>query len=356
MRGLAVVGILVGGFLVLQMTAPSDQPAPDPTVPPLAAPSVTTTPPRPTGSDCDGEFEQPSEVPVGIDLIGSTTLEGTNLSMVTVNQDAIWLAGWESGEVIRVELPTLEVTARSQVGDPYGPIGLTVSGADLWLTHYQEQEIFRLDATTLDAIEIRPLELQYGLFANARSVWVPCCGNDTENGAGTLHHLSRIDGELRTMDIPDSAPRDIAVVEDEVWVLSEHPPALIEIEPESMTVSRRIDLVGQASHLVSDGTGTMWTVDGSSANRLRAFQDGECVAVWVIPGGVGTMVATHDGVAIVSTFTRLMAIQTGNPSAVELELPIEQPQGTVLGLDDDTLVVLTGEELRVYQLLWGLGG
>ena len=68
------------------------------------------------------------------------------------------------------------------------------------------------------------------------------------------------------------------------------------------------------------------------------------------------MVATHDGVAIVSTFTRLMAIQTGNPSAVELELPIEQPQGTVLGLDDDTLVVLTGEELRVYQLLWGLGG
>ena len=132
-------------------------------------------------------------------------------SAVTVGAGSVWVAGYDSGTVERIDPRSGAATGRVRVGD--GPVALTVSRGSLWVANHLDATVVRVDPASLSVrARIAVASGPSALAAAPGGVWV----------AGQYAHtVSRIDPRLdrvvQTVPIGGS-PTSLTTSADRVWV------------------------------------------------------------------------------------------------------------------------------------------
>lgn len=284
--------------------------------------------------------------PRGAVLVNSVTLAGGPFQLAAGAAD-IWLAGWETGELMRLDPATLEVQASRMVAEPYGPIELAVDGSSLWVSSFSERALIHLDAATLEEHARHPLDLQRGLLLEPEFVWVLCCGPDTEHGLGKLSRLARSTGEVTTVEFTDLGPDDVVRSGESLWILSPAPPALVEVSPTELAEMRRIPLEFPSFLIAVDPQGVVWVGDGIQTTKVKAFIDGTLVMDISLGRQLVDAIA-GDGYLLASAEQNTVyAIHIGEDEPVLLE----GVSGYTLGLTGNALITSTGNTVSIYCLL-----
>jgi class 3 adenylate cyclase len=130
---------------------------------------------------------------------------------VVYGSDSAWTSNLHSGDV-SVVTPGLPVR-NVRIGGR--PIGLALSGSDLWVGDYDEQKISKIDSTTLRPEAILPIGFGYlGVAADEKDVWV------TNRNDGTVTRIDPRPGKehvAATVRL-GNCPQSVVTGKVGVWV------------------------------------------------------------------------------------------------------------------------------------------
>ncbi|MEM9520931.1 MAG: PQQ-binding-like beta-propeller repeat protein [Actinomycetota bacterium] len=148
--------------------------------------------------------------------------------IVTPDEAAIWVALFDTGEVIRIDAASFEITSRLAVGA--GPVGLTLVDNTLWVANHEEGTVVAVD-TASEAVVSRfsvgagPSESV--IFQG--SLWV------TATDAGELVQLDPSSGEVITRTPLGSSnlggPTGLAIGSDSLWVAMQGERSVVRVTP-----------------------------------------------------------------------------------------------------------------------------
>ena len=121
----------------------------------------------------------------------ATIAVGGAASQVTVAAGAVWVGGWDTGMLVRVDPATNRIAARIRVGRPQeSPIAVAATAEAVWVVDFGDAQVLRVDPATNRVVARIPVRGGAGGIATARgAVWV------TSGEGGDQHHgwVQRID-------------------------------------------------------------------------------------------------------------------------------------------------------------------
>src|SRR5918995_600103 len=226
---------------------------------------------------------------------------GGHPTFVTLGPAAVWVAGTDTNEVIRLNPEERVVTDRITVGRR--PTGLALAPGGVWAVNQGDATVTRVDAgdRAVDGAPIRvgrkPVSAVYG----EGSVWVTNSADDT---------VSRIDSFSRspsaTIPVGDR-PEGLTIGSSAVWVANRGDDTVSRIDPTTSRVEatirvgdspRHLKIAGSSVWVPNAGDGTLSLID-TETNRtvgtpLRVGRGVTRVAVgfdsvWVLSPGTGTL-------------------------------------------------------------------
>jgi hypothetical protein len=203
--GLVLALVLVGRVISADLRS-SIPPSPS-RVPP--ATTAASTPPTSTATP-------PTAVVATIAVGGAS-------SQVAVAAGAVWVGGWDTGKLVRVDPATNRVVARIPVGRPQeSPIAIAATAGAVWVVDFGDAQVLRVDPATNRVVTRIPVRGGAGgISAGAGAVWV------TSGEGGDQRHgwVQRIDPTgnrvVATVAVRSGMLWDIAVDGPSVWVGSE---------------------------------------------------------------------------------------------------------------------------------------
>ncbi|MEP7054414.1 MAG: hypothetical protein ABI912_04130 [Actinomycetota bacterium] len=122
----------------------------------------------------------------------------------------VWVAQWESGDLIRVDASTGRRTLSLHIADSRtGPYAIATTRDAVWLMVYQAQQVWKIDPRTgkvLARIHV-PFDFEGAIAAYGENVWVECCqqGRKIEVlriDASTSSIAGRIHVQWPSQDVP----------------------------------------------------------------------------------------------------------------------------------------------------------
>jgi virginiamycin B lyase len=283
-RSVAVgVGLVVALVVVGRVTSAHLGPSVPPS--PSAASTATTaasTPPTSTATP-------PTAVVATIVAVGGAS------SQVAVAAGAVWVGGWDTGKLVRVDPATNRVVARIPVGRPQeSPVAIAATAQAVWVVDFGDAQVLRVDPATNRVVARIPVRGGAGgIGAGAGAVWV------TSGEGGDQQHgwVQRIDPPrnrvVATVAVPSGLLWDIAVDGSSVWVGSEL-GGLWRIDAHTSKVTT-IRQPGGAPELGAGGVGhlaasagAVWVASDGQLQR-RDARSGRIVAT--IPWADGSLAA-----------------------------------------------------------------
>ncbi|HMQ26057.1 MAG TPA: protein kinase, partial [Acidimicrobiales bacterium] len=284
------------------------------------------------GGDAAGTFETPADfgTPIALALDGEglwvtdssetivyrldpttgeqvteTGINNVGTGMALTDDDAGWITGDDTADLIRIDLATNEDTNQVEVGDEQQSI--SAAGTDVWVTRDRggTGSVVRLDAVALAlAIEIEVGATPNAVAATDDVVWV------TNGGDGTVNRIDPDTNEVTATVEVGGPPSAVAAVEDAVWVVSKEARTVVRIDPETNEIVATIELDGEvAPGAIAATTAAVWVVDGAGNQVLHIHPETDDVTdtiavgdepvaiaatdtdVWVANAGAGTL--TH---------------------------------------------------------------
>jgi virginiamycin B lyase len=201
-----VVVLLVAGRVISAALRRSVPPSPS------AAAPATTTASTPGSSTA----RPPAAVVATIAVDAGPT-------QVTVAGGAVWVGGWDSGRLVRVDPATNRVVARIPVGRPQqSPIAIAATPQAVWVVDFGDARVLRVDLASNRVVARIPVRGGAGgIAAGAGGVWV------TSGEGGDQQHgwVQRIDPSrnriVATTAVPGGGLWDVVTVGSWVWVGSE---------------------------------------------------------------------------------------------------------------------------------------
>jgi virginiamycin B lyase len=343
------VAVGVGLVLALMLAGRVTSVHPGSSVPPspsTVSPATTaaSTPPTSTATS-------PTAVVATIALGGAS-------SQVAVVAGAVWVGGWDTGKLVRVDPATNQVMARIPVGrSQESPVAIAAMAQAVWVVDFGDAQVLRVDPATNRVVARIPVRGGAGgIAAGAGVVWV------TSGEGGDQRHgwVQRIDPTrhrvVATIAVPSGMLWDIAVNGPSVWVGSQlGGPWRIDAHTSKVTTIRQPGGApelgaGGVGHLVV-GAGAVW-VAGDGRLQRRDARSGRVVATirWTdgslaargAVGAAGLWFSSGQGVArFDATANRLVATIPAEPTAGKTALT--EITGVAVGAG--AVWVLTGEWL-----------
>jgi YVTN family beta-propeller protein len=250
---------------------------------------------------------------------------GTSPVAITFDGSRIWTADHDSGTVTRIDADTSAV-ARVKVGG--SPGGVAAAGGSLWVGDFApDGSLTRIDPGTNAVVaRVETPAQPAGLLGDGDTLWVadysgsvlrvdavngrvvariPVGGKPEALAAGFgLLWVSNHDGTISTVDpatnaavgskiVGDPDVDSVAVGSDAVWATSFYGKTLLQIDPATRRVVRRIRLGGQGSGvLVAEGS--VWA---------SVYDEGEVLRISPVTGkvverirvGAGARELVYDG-------------------------------------------------------------
>jgi virginiamycin B lyase len=313
------VGVVLALVLVGRVTSARLRPSVPPSPSTVSTATIAaSTPPTSTATS-------PTAVVATIAVGGAS-------SQVTVAADAVWVGGWDTGKLVRVDPATNRVAAQIPVGRPQeSPIAIAATAGAVWVVDFGGAQVLRVDPATNRVVARIPVRGGAGgIAAGAGAVWV------TSGEGGDQRHgwIQRIDPTrnrvVATIAVPSGMLWDIAVDAPWVWIGSEL-GGLWRIDAHTSRVTT-IRQPGGAPELGADGVGhlaasagAVWVASDGQLQR-RDAHSGRIVAT--IPWGDGSLAArgavgaaglwfsAGQGLArFDATANRLVATIPANPTA-----------------------------------------
>jgi streptogramin lyase len=235
----------------------------------------------------------PSSAPAAVDVGGTP-------AGIAAAGPAIWVSGGFSGEVVRVDSVTRQVTARVQVG---GQLGGVLAATAVWVSVFDGGEVARIDPATnhvvgRTAVGGQPTSIALDAYGR---VWV-----------GNLDgYASRIDpatGQVTaTVNFPYTGVSTLLQVGGLLWAGLED-GSLVSIDPSTAELQGSPIPVGSDVDALVNTPSGLWasTFNGRAA---RIDLSGRAVVRRVKLPGKGSGVALADGRIWVSLFDRRLVVQ-----------------------------------------------
>jgi virginiamycin B lyase len=254
-----VVALLLAGRVISAELRPSVPPSPS------AAATATTTASTPRTSAAT----PPTAVVATIAVAAAPT-------QVTVAAGAVWVGGWDTGTLVRVDPATNRVAARIPVGRAQeSPIAVAATARAVWVVDFGDAQVLRVDPATNRVVARIPVRGGAGGIATgAGAVWV------TSGEGGDQQHgwVQRIDPTrnrvVATTAVPSGGLWDIAVDGPWVWVGSEGGGLFrLDAHTNRVTTIRRPGAPegggGGVGHLAA-GAGAVWVAGEGQLHRRDA--------------------------------------------------------------------------------------
>ena len=277
------VGLVLALMLAGRVTSVRLRPAVPPS--PSTAAAATTTASTP-----------PTSTATPPTAVVATIAVGAGPTQVTVAAGAVWVGGWGTGRLVRVDPATNRVAARIPVGRPQeSPIAIAATARAVWVVDFGDAQVLRVDPATNRVVARIPVRGGAGgIAAGAGAVWV------TSGEGGDQRHgwVQRIDPTrnrvVATISVPSGMLWDIAIdgPSASVWVGSEL-GGLWRIDAHTSTVTtiRKPGApkpgAGGIGHLAA-GAGAVWVASDGQLQR-RDARSGRIIAT--IPWADGSLAA-----------------------------------------------------------------
>ena len=173
----------------------------------------------------DGEFVAQVEPATG-EILNQVDVGGTPTDVLVMPDEAsLWVALFDTGEVVRIETASFSVTDRVRVGD--GPFGLSLDDQTLWVVNRLEGTVAAVDTDSASVVRTFPV------------------------GAG---------------------PTAAVVFEDDLWVTVTETGDLLQLQPETGQIITRTPL-GTSSRGgptgVAVGNGSLWVAMQGERSVVR---------------------------------------------------------------------------------------
>jgi sugar lactone lactonase YvrE len=262
----------------------------------------------------------------------ATIAVGAAPTQVTVAADAVWVGGWGTGKLVRVDPATNRVAARIPVGRPQeSPIAIAATAQAVWVVNFGDAQVLRVDPATNRVVTRIPVRGGAGgIAAGAGAVWV------TSGEGGDQRHgwVQRIDPSrnrvVATTPVPSGMLWDITIDGSSVWVGSKLGGLWrIDAHTSKVTTIRKPGGAPEAGaggvgHLAA-GAGAVW-VAGAGQLKRRDPRNGRMIATipWAdgspaargAVGAGGVWFSSGQGLARFDVTTnRLVATLSDEPTA-----------------------------------------
>jgi hypothetical protein len=273
-----VLALMLAGRVTSVHLRPSVPPSPSTA---SAATTTASTPPASTAT--------PPAAVVATIAVGAAPTQ------VTVAAGAVWVGGWGTGMLVRVDPATNRVAARIRVGRPQeSPVAIAATARAVWVVDFGDAQVLRVDPATNRLVARIPVRGGAGgIGAGAGTVWV------TSGEGGDQQHgwVQRIDPTrnrvVATIGVPSGMLWDIAVDGPSVWVGSELGGLWrIDAHTSRVTTIRQPGGApegggGGIGHLAA-GAGAVWVASDGQLQR-RDARSGRVIAT--IPWADGSLAA-----------------------------------------------------------------
>jgi virginiamycin B lyase len=289
----------------------------------------------------------PAAGPARPDAIVATVPVGPMPSRLAVDANAVWLASWGGGALLRIDRRTRRVVWRARVGESQnGPLGVAVGKTALWVPNFADGRLWAFakhDGRPKRVIEVNGSGgVAVAAVAGREVLWAACCGTETGKLQGRLARIdtatARVDthtdlrgnpqgvvvgaggvwvGDLgngvwridpptaRVVErIPVAAPLALAADRDALWVATgptgpSSGGALVRIDPADNRVVAQLPLVGTPAD-VAVGGGVVW-VTQPDVGELTAVDPASGRVTARIPLAGATSVAVSQDAVWVSS-------------------------------------------------------
>ena len=259
-----------------------------------------TTQPRMPPSPPEGGRTRP-------DAIVATVAVGPMPSQVAVGADAVWLASWGGGALLRIDPRTRRVVWRTQVGESQnGPLGVGVGKTAVWVPNFADGRLWAFGKH--DGRLQRMIDVNGGggvavaAAAGREVLWAVCCGVETDRLHGRLTRIETATARVTARIGLRGNPQGVAVGAGAVWV-GDLSNGVWRIDPATARVVERISVAAPLA-LAAD-SGALWVATGptgptSGGALVRIDPAGNQVAARIPLVGTPADVAAVDGVVWVT--------------------------------------------------------
>jgi hypothetical protein len=277
-------------------------------------------------------------LPHRLQLVAQRSLNTTNSPSIAVGAGSVFVASWDTGEVLRLDPVSLQTTGHLQVGGRQnGPLSLAYGAGSLWVLNFSDSSLWRVNPTTMKRTLRVPLGVQPSQVVVANgSIWVTeCCTTTTTANRQQLVKLDPTTGKtLGSVKLPgDGETVELAV--GAVIAVSSENASIQVLDPNTLNVRNTLPLEGGCgacpwSAIAADSGG--WYVAEAAGITRYSSRSARSVAVYFDPAG--TTALTVDGATLWAS-----------------------SGAGLVGLDRDTLAVLrTSPPLQGATAAFTLGG
>jgi DNA-binding beta-propeller fold protein YncE len=140
----------------------------------------------------------------------------------------LWVAVFDTGEIVRLTRSSLETNERVQVGA--NPVGIGADGTHLWITNNGEGTVAKFDSESMEVVDtIAVGEGPAEIVSVGGSAWV------TVSDDGTLVQIDAATGRIMTVTplggaIPGGGPTGIGHAAGALWIAMQGEQSVVKIE------------------------------------------------------------------------------------------------------------------------------
>jgi outer membrane protein assembly factor BamB len=262
-------------------------------------------------------------LPQRLQLVTQRFLGTTNSPPIAVGGGSVFVAVWDSGELLRLDPVTLKTTGRLQVGAARsGPLSLAYGAGSLWVLNFADSSLWRVNPTTMKRTLRVPLGVQPSqVFVGDGSIWVTeCCTTDTTANRQKLVKLDPTTGAtLGSVKLPGDGETVELAVGAVVAVNSENAPIQV-LDPNTLNVRYTIGVGCVAcpwAALAADNGGLY--VAGADGVTRYSSGSARPVAIYADPAGItaltsdGSTLWASSGAGVVGLDRNTLAVLTTSP-------------------------------------------
>jgi DNA-binding beta-propeller fold protein YncE len=249
----------------------------------------------------------PEAGPIRPDAITATVPVGPMPSQVAIGADAVWLASWGGGALLRIDPKTRRVVWKTRVGESQnGPLGVAVGKTAVWVPNFADGRLWAFGRH--DGRPQRRIDVNGGggvavaAAAGREVLWAACCGTETGGLRGRLTRIDTATARVTARVRLRGNPQGVVVGVGAVWV-GDLSNGVWRIDPATASMVERISVAAPLALAVDSGA--LWVATGptgptSGGALVRIDPAGNQVAARFPLVGTPADVAAGDGMVWVT--------------------------------------------------------
>jgi YVTN family beta-propeller protein len=249
---------------------------------------------------------------------------GTSPSALATGDGAVWVAHYNEGTVSRIDPATRAVVETIPVGTT--PSGIAAGAGAIWVTNNYGATVSRIDPAVNRVVQTIPVgNAPSGVAVGDGSVWV------ANSSDGTLTRIDAVTGAVIKTIAIGGDPTGLAVGASGVWVGEEAGDRVLHVDPQTDQVTASIN-VGTGPTAIVVAFGSVWVANSLDGTVSRIDPTTDTVGATIAVGdGAGTIAVDSRAVWIASQYAGTISRINPDTDAVTRTIRVgNRPEGLAI--------------------------